>query len=115
MRAKPVAATILAPLTAIRLAPLAAIRLGPLTAIPNLGRTAFDDVADIDLRARQTHPAFDYIGQQLPGTADERFATRVLVGAGTLADKHQFGVRMANAKNEIGAQRSELAALTVAD
>ena len=61
------------------------------------------------------HPALDDVGQQLTRAADERLAASVLVGAGRLADEHQIRVGIADAENEIGAARRELASLTIAD
>ena len=64
-----------------------------------LGRPAFDHVADVNVGARHPHPALDYIGEQLARAAHERLAARVLVGAGPLADEHQFGRRIADAEH----------------
>ena len=64
------------------------------------GRTALDDVRDVDLLAAQAH-GFDHVGEELPGASDERFALLVLVGAGGFADKHQVGLRIADAEDDL--------------
>jgi hypothetical protein len=52
----------------------------------------------------------------LSGTADERLALHVFVGAGCFADKHQIRVGMAHAEHDLAAaERVELAARAVAD
>ena len=73
-------------------------------------RPALDDVADVDFRAGDPHPAFDDIGEQLAGAAHERLATHVLIGARRFTDKHQVGMRVADAENDIMAKRVKLAA-----
>ena len=62
-------------------------------------RTAFHDVADVDVFALQAH-RFDHLRQQFSGAADERQALHVFIVAGAFADKNQLGVGIAVAKND---------------
>ena len=78
-------------------------------------RAAFDDVADVNFGPRQAHPALDDIGEQLSRASDERLAAQILVVARRLADKHQIGLGVADAEDDVGAQRGELAAGAFAD
>ena len=56
--------------------------------IPILGRTALQDVRDVDGRARQPHAVLDHPREKLARAPHERHALRVLVGSRGLADEH---------------------------
>src|SRR6266536_2008901 len=55
--------------------------------LPVTGRPATIDVADDYVFAFQAN-RFDDLGKQLSGAAHKRFALRVFIGTGRLADKH---------------------------
>src|SRR5262250_877925 len=73
-------------------------------------RAALHDVADVDLVAAVPHRG-DHLRQQLSRRADEGDALVVLLGAGTLADEDQPGLRISHAEDEVLRPRAELAAL----
>src|SRR5688572_17685341 len=76
--------------------------------------STLDDVSDVDVLARQLD-GLDDLRQQLAGAADEWLALDVFVGARRLADEHQVGVRVADAKHHLlAAGRVQLAAAAVA-
>ena len=78
-------------------------------------RAALHDVRDVDIFAADAH-GFDHVVEQLSGATDEGFALRVFVSAGAFADKHQVGVRIAYAEdNLLAALLVELAAGAVAE
>jgi hypothetical protein len=61
-------------------------------------RPAEQDVRDEDVRAPEADLLQELV-QQLPGTADEREALKVLVHAGGLTDEHQVGVGVPGAEH----------------
>jgi len=71
---------------------------------------AFQDVGDVNRVAAESHRLDDF-REQLPGFADERLALAILIGAGRLADKHEFGAGIANTENDLAARRGEVRAL----
>jgi hypothetical protein len=50
----------------------------------------------------------NHLREKLAGPADEGFALLVLVGPGSFAHKHQFGFRVAHAKDDLGAGFGEM-------
>ena len=92
-----------------RFARLDFVRLGVAVA----GRTALDDVRDVDLVARQPD-GFDDLREQLTGAPHEWNALDVFVSAGRLADEHQVRISVADAENDLApAERVQLAAAAV--
>ena len=72
-------------------------------------------LADVNIFALEPHALGDDVGQQLPRPADERLALEIFVASRAFADKHQLGVRIADAENDIGPARAQLTALAIAD
>ena len=72
------------------------------------GRAAFKNVDDIDVVTRQPD-AGEQLVEQLARRADERDALLVLVEAGSLADEHQIGVRVARAEDDLRAASGKCA------
>src|SRR5262245_11510862 len=79
-----------------------------------LRRPALKDIADVDVFALEVD-RLNNLRQQLPRSPDERQALLVFVKPGSLADEYQIGFRIAGTENDVGARRSELAALAIAD
>src|SRR6185503_12207161 len=79
-----------------RLALLHFVRLGIAVA----RRSALDHVGDVHVLTSETD-GFDDFRQQLPRPTDEWFALDIFVRAWRLADKHQFRVRVADAKDDL--------------
>jgi len=73
------------------------------------GRTAFDDIADVNVGALQTH-GFDHLREKFAGAADERKALGVFIGAGALADENELGFRAAVAEDDFVSRAVQLAA-----
>ena len=71
------------------------------------GRAAFHDVRDARFGPAVERHGGDHPGEQFARASHERHAGGVLVRAGTLADEHQFGVRIAVCKDHIGAGAPE--------
>src|SRR6476659_1928947 len=94
----------------VRLARLDLLR--QRVAVP--GRTAFQNVAYIDILALQPDPV-EELGQQLARGADERDALLVLVKARRLADEHQLSGRRAGAEHDLGAPLGERALRAAGD
>jgi hypothetical protein len=46
----------------------------------------------------------------LARATNERFALGIFFGAGGFADKHQFGIRIPNTKNDLGARPDQVSA-----
>ena len=78
------------------------------------GRTALDDVGDIDLFALEAH-GLDHVVEQLAAAADEGHARCVFIRARAFADEHEAGVGVAVAEDELVAAFGEGAAGAVAD
>src|SRR5579864_7656472 len=78
------------------------------------GRAALHHVGDVNIFAAQTHGR-DHVVEQLPGAAHEGQALFVLVGARTFAHKHQFGMDVACAKDDVFAAFAEAAASALAN
>ena len=94
-----------------RLAGLDLVGLG----IAVLRRPAFDDVRDIDVVAAESD-GLDDLGQQLAGTPDKRNALDVFVSSRRLADEHQVGRWIANAKYDLPpAEPVQLASSAIAN
>ena len=71
-------------------------------------RAAFENVDDIDVVTRKPDVG-EQLVEQLACRADERDALLVLVEAGSLADEHQIGVRVARAEHDLRAASGECA------
>ena len=89
----------------VRLARLDLVRLRIAVA----GRPAFQDIRHEHVVARDPDPGQELV-EQLPRLADERDALLVLVEAGSLADEHQVGVRVARAEHDLRPSLREPAA-----
>jgi hypothetical protein len=77
------------------------------------GRTALDDIADINHLPGQIHGGNDF-GQQLSGRAHKRPAALVLIEPGTFAHEYQSGVRVAFTEHDMGSRMTQRAAGTIA-
>src|ERR1019366_2231506 len=73
------------------------------------GWAAFDDVADVNVRAAKAH-RLDHLREKFSGAADERFALSVFVAARAFADKDELGFRIAYAEDDVRAGLVQLAA-----
>ena len=71
-------------------------------------RPAPQYVGDPDLVAAHVD-LLEQLGQQRPGTTDERQPLAILLGARRLADEHQLGVGVAAAEDDVGASLSQRA------
>jgi hypothetical protein len=49
--------------------------------------------------------------KQLSGSSNERFSLQIFVGARRLSDKHEFSVRIADAKNDLMPKRDQMRTL----
>src|SRR5438874_234944 len=74
------------------------VRLG----VAVVGRTAHDDVVDVDVVAGEPD-CLDDARQELAGLADEGLALLVLVLAGAFADEHQACLRAAHPEDDVRA------------
>ena len=72
-------------------------------------RAALEDIGDVNLGAGELHGR-DHLGEKLAGFTDERLTLLVLVGAGSLTDKHQFCFRIAHTEDHLGAGFGEVGA-----
>ena len=68
------------------------------SAIPR--RTAFDYVRDVDILALKAH-CFDHVVEQLSGAPNEGFALHIFICSRAFAHEHQFGARIAYAKDNL--------------
>src|SRR5262249_26090318 len=82
---------------------------------PVAGRPTLDDVADIDIAARDSQTLFDHRGQQLPGASHERQPGSILFGAGAFSDEHQVGGRVAVSEHDLGALLAKATSLAVSE
>src|SRR5579863_9040042 len=76
------------------------------------GRTAFHDVADVNIRTAKAH-RLDHLREEFPGAADEGLALLVFVAAGTFTDENELRLRIADAEDDVGASLVEFAARAV--
>ena len=81
--------------------------------LPIAGRPAAIDVSDQNVFAFETN-GFDDLRQQLAGATNERFALRILVGAGRFADEHQTRFVISMSIDDLRASFAQAAALAVA-
>ena len=72
-------------------------------------RAALEDIGDVNLGAGELHGR-DHLGEELAGFTDERLTLFVLIGTGSLANKHQFGLRITHAEDHLGAGFGEVGA-----
>ncbi len=73
------------------------------------GRTAFHDVADVNLIAGELD-GFDDFGEQLSGGSHERQPLSILVCPRSFAHEDQLGLGSARAKHDVGSAGAKLAA-----
>jgi hypothetical protein len=71
------------------------------------------DIADINFLSLQLNGFYNF-GQELTRSPDKRKPLDIFVGPGSLANKNQLRVRRPRSENDIGARRTQLAALAVA-
>jgi len=83
--------------------------------VPVPGGTALHDVADVDVLAAQSHSLRDDVRQELTRPTDEGLAAPILLLPRSLADKDESCSRVADAEDEVGSVRRELAALAIAN
>jgi len=77
-------------------------------------RTAFYDVANVNIFALQAH-GFNHLRQQFPRATNERDAGSVFIGAGTFAHEDEVGVGIAIGKDDVFAFFVEFAPFTIAN
>jgi hypothetical protein len=63
-------------------------------------RAAFQNVGDVDFVAGELHGG-DHLGEELACPADKRLPLLILVRSGSLADKHELGLRVAHAEDHL--------------
>lgn len=78
-------------------------------------RPALHYVGDIYILPAHFHAFDDNFGEQLPGSANERFPFQVLVPPRPLADKDKLGTGVAHPKDNFCPPLAELTAATIAD
>ena len=66
--------------------------------IPVFGRSAFDDIRDIDIIVPRQVDDREHIVQQLSGGTDEGLSLQVLLFTRTLTDEHDIRIGIADAK-----------------
>src|SRR5579884_3976190 len=84
------------------------------------GRTALDDIADINVFAAQRNPfllrrVLDHLREKLPGAPYKRNALLVFIGPRAFADKNERRALVPNAKYNLGSALVETAAAAIAD
>src|SRR5262249_51413464 len=79
-----------------------------------VGWPALDHIADVDFLAAEPH-CLDHLGEQLARFPHEWDSLRVLLGAGSLADKNELRARIAHAKYQVGPAAAQLATLAVSE
>ncbi len=72
-------------------------------------RAAFQNIGDVNIVAFQTH-GFDHFGEELAGSADEWYALLVFVGTWGFTDEHERGIGVADAEDDLFAERGEVGA-----
>ncbi len=72
-------------------------------------RAAFQNVGDVNFFAGEFHRG-DHLGEKLAGPTDERLALFVLIGSGSLAHKHELGLRVAHAEDHLSAGLGQMRA-----
>ncbi len=77
------------------------------------GGSALEDVTDVDVVAGEAHAFGEDVVEELSGASDKGQALLVLIVTGGLADEDQSGVRIALAKNRVGAGPGEGALLAI--
>ncbi len=75
-------------------------------------RTAFHDVADINLIARELD-GFDDFGKQLSGGSHKRQPLSIFVCPRSLAHENQLGLGSSRAKHDVGSSGAKLAAAAI--
>ena len=76
------------------------------------GWAAFDDVTDVNILAAEAH-GLDHLREQLPGSADERFALLVFIAPRTFTDKHELGFWVSHAVDNVRPSFVQLAARAI--
>src|SRR2546430_17521361 len=79
------------------------------------GGPAFARFGDVHVARGTPHPAGDDVGEELPGSTDERLASPVLFFARAFADEQQSRVRITHTEDDLRATFGELAAVAIAD
>src|SRR5260221_272309 len=70
-------------------------------------RPTLKNISNINFCAGKSH-GLNNSRQQLSGSSYEWLSSQVFVGARRLSDKHQFGVRIADAKNDLVTERDQM-------
>src|SRR5258707_4083150 len=70
-------------------------------------RPTLKNISNINFCAGKSH-GLNNSRQQLSGSSYEWLSSQVFVGARRLSDKHHFGVRIADAKNDLVTERHQL-------
>ncbi len=78
------------------------------------GRTAFEDIAYIDVSPLQSH-GLDNPGQKLSGASDKWSPLDIFISARRLANKDDLGLRIPLAKDDVGSDPSEGTSLTITE
>ncbi len=75
-----------------------------------LRRPALDDIADVDLGARDAQALFDHVGEKFTGLAHEGQASKIFLLARTFPYEEQVGVRISVSKDDLSPAFAEAAA-----
>lgn len=78
------------------------------------GRSAFEDIGDVNLLALQTDGAQHFV-EQLPGDANERLALQVLVLPRCLTNQQPVGVVITNTEYGLGSGFTQWAGAALTD
>ena len=79
-----------------------------------VGRSAFEDIANVDIFTLEID-RLDDLREQLSRTTDEGQALLIFVLAGSFSHEHKFSVRIAGTENDVRTFRGKLAALAISD
>ena len=77
-------------------------------------RPAFKNVGDINFLPRKSH-GLNNSRKQLSGSSNEWLSLQVFVGARRLSNKHEFSVRIADAKNDLMPRRDQMRTLAAGE
>ena len=76
------------------------------------GRSALDDIGDIDVLLAVEVDGIEHFVEQLTCSADKRLALQILLLTGTLADEHHPRLSVADAENDVVATLAQSACRT---